>query len=146
MQLFKVVKTVKKLIYNTLYLYGGRKHGVKQEHYVDMEVKMSVIKVDNLTKIYRQRQRKSGLLAAIKTLFLDDTVYKTAVDDVSEFVLTQRKSALSEDDVEETVTWDTVCSRMPDELFKKYGLYRRRDVVNILVFADCDDEPDFEED
>lgn len=65
---------------------------------------------------------------------------------VSEFILSQRKSALSEDDVEETVTWDMVYSRMPDELFKKHGLYRRRDVVNILVFADCDDEPDFEED
>lgn len=44
---------------------------------------MSVIKVENLTKIYRQRQRQSGLLAAIKTLFRDDTIYKTAVDDVS---------------------------------------------------------------
>lgn len=44
---------------------------------------MSVIKVDNLTKIYLRRQRKAGVLAAIKTLFRDDTVYKTAVDDVS---------------------------------------------------------------
>lgn len=44
---------------------------------------MNAITVNSLTKIYKQRQRKSGFVAAIKTFFHDDTVYKTAVDDVS---------------------------------------------------------------
>lgn len=44
---------------------------------------MSVIEVKGLTKIYRQRQRQSGFFAALKTLLIDDTIYKTAVDDVS---------------------------------------------------------------
>lgn len=44
---------------------------------------MDVIKVDSLTKIYRQRQKAPGFIAAVKTLFQDDTVFKTAVDEIS---------------------------------------------------------------
>lgn len=44
---------------------------------------MSIIKVEELTKIYRQRQRGSGFVAAVKTLIREDTVYKTAVDNIS---------------------------------------------------------------
>lgn len=49
-----------------------------------MEVNiLNAITVNNLTKIYQQRQRKPGFVAALKTFFQDDTVYKTAVDDIS---------------------------------------------------------------
>ncbi len=44
---------------------------------------MNAITVNNLTKIYKQRQRKPGFIAALKTFFQDDTVLKTAVDDIS---------------------------------------------------------------
>jgi ABC-2 type transport system ATP-binding protein len=44
---------------------------------------LNVITVNNLSKIYRQRQRKPGFIAAVKTFFQDDTVYKTAVNDIS---------------------------------------------------------------
>ena len=44
---------------------------------------MDAIIVNNLTKIYKQRQRQSGFIAALKTFFQDDTVLKIAVDDVS---------------------------------------------------------------
>ena len=33
-----------------------------------------------------------------------------------------------------------------EELFEKHGLHRRHDVTNYLVFVDCDDEPEIEED
>lgn len=39
--------------------------------------------VNHLTKIYKQRQRQPGLISALKTFFIDDTIYKTAVDDIS---------------------------------------------------------------
>lgn len=44
---------------------------------------MNAIDVRGLTKIYRQRQRKSGIVAAVKSLFKEDYTYKTAVDDIS---------------------------------------------------------------
>jgi ABC-2 type transport system ATP-binding protein len=44
---------------------------------------LDAIIVNNLTKIYKQRQRQPGFIAALKTFFQDDTVLKTAVDDVS---------------------------------------------------------------
>ena len=44
---------------------------------------LNVITANNLTKIYQQRQRQPGFISAIKTLFNDDTVLKTAVDGVS---------------------------------------------------------------
>lgn len=49
-----------------------------------MEVNiLNVIAVNNLTKIYRQRQRQPGFIAALKTFFQDDTIFKTAVDDIN---------------------------------------------------------------
>lgn len=44
---------------------------------------MNIIKVESLTKIYKQRVKPPGFLASLKTFFHDDTVYKTAVDEVS---------------------------------------------------------------
>ena len=44
---------------------------------------MDVIKVESLTKIYKQRVKPPGFVSALKTFFHDDTVYKTAVDKVS---------------------------------------------------------------
>lgn len=44
---------------------------------------MDIIRVDHLTKIYKQQQRPSGFVAALKSLFTSDIVYKKAVDDVS---------------------------------------------------------------
>lgn len=44
---------------------------------------LNTIVVDHLTKIYKQRQRQPGLISALKTFFIDDTIYKTAVDDIS---------------------------------------------------------------
>lgn len=44
---------------------------------------MAVIEVERLTKVYRQQQRPSGFIAAVKSLFTSDIVYKTAVDDIS---------------------------------------------------------------
>lgn len=44
---------------------------------------MEDIVVNNLTKIYKQRKRQPGFLAALKTFFQDDTIFKTAVEDVS---------------------------------------------------------------
>ena len=41
---------------------------------------------------------------------------------------------------------EVIYGGMPDELFEKHGLHRRRDVTNYLVFVDCDDEPEIEED
>lgn len=67
-------------------------------------------------------------------------------DAVSEYVTEQKKVVPPEDDEEGTVTWDKIYSHMPDELFEKHGLHRRRDTVNYLFFVDCDDEPKFEED
>ncbi|MCL2050377.1 MAG: ATP-binding cassette domain-containing protein [Lachnospiraceae bacterium] len=43
---------------------------------------MNVITVNNLTKIYQQRKRQPGFVAALKTFFQDDIVYKTAVDNI----------------------------------------------------------------
>lgn len=65
---------------------------------------------------------------------------------VNEYVTEQKRAVPPEDDEEETVTWDKVYSHMPDELFEKHGLHRRRDTVNYLVFVDCDEEPEYEED
>lgn len=67
-------------------------------------------------------------------------------DAVGEYVTEQKKAVPLEDDEEEAVTWDKIYSHMPDELFEKHGLHRRRDTVNYLFFVDCDDEPKFEED
>ena len=44
---------------------------------------MAIIRVDHLTKIYKQQQRLSGFVAAVKSLFTSDIVYKKAVNDVS---------------------------------------------------------------
>ncbi|MBS5842953.1 MAG: ATP-binding cassette domain-containing protein [Clostridiales bacterium] len=44
---------------------------------------MNTIVVNNLTKIYKQRQRQPGFVSALKTFFKNDTIYKTAVDNVS---------------------------------------------------------------
>lgn len=44
---------------------------------------LNAIIVNDLTKIYKQRQRQPGFIAALKTFFEDDTIYKTAVDDIS---------------------------------------------------------------
>ena len=44
---------------------------------------MNAIEVEFLTKIYKQRQKPPGFVAALKTFFVDDTVFKTAVDDIS---------------------------------------------------------------
>ena len=65
---------------------------------------------------------------------------------VNEYVTEQKRAVPPEDDEAETVTWDKVYSHMPHELFEKHGLHRRHDVTNYLVFVDCDDEPDIEED
>lgn len=67
-------------------------------------------------------------------------------DAISEYVTEQKKTIPLEDDEEATVTWDKIYSHMPDELFEKHGLHRRHDVTNYLVFVDCDDEPEIEED
>lgn len=67
-------------------------------------------------------------------------------DAVSEYVTEQRKTIPPDDEEEEAVTWDKIYSHMPDELFEKHGLHRRRDTVNYLIFVDCDEEPKFEED
>lgn len=39
-----------------------------------------MIKVNNLTKIYRTKEKKPGLLAAVKTLVKDEQIYSLAVD------------------------------------------------------------------
>lgn len=44
---------------------------------------MAVIKVDGLTKIYRQQKKQSGFLSSIISLFDSDIHYKTAVDNIS---------------------------------------------------------------
>ena len=67
-------------------------------------------------------------------------------DAVNEYVTEQKKAVPPDDDEEESVTWDKIYLHMPDELFEKHGLHRRRDIVNYLVFVDCGDEPEFEED
>lgn len=67
---------------------------------------------------------------------------REALEDAVKDYVSEQKNKLDED---ETITWMDIYKDMPDAFFKKHGLYRRSDAVNLLYMADCDDVPFDEE-
>lgn len=45
--------------------------------------KVNAINVNNLTKIYRQKQREPGILKAMRSLLREEYIYKTAVENIN---------------------------------------------------------------
>ena len=65
---------------------------------------------------------------------------------VNEYVLAHKSDIpIDEDEETESLTWGKILSSMTDEDFAKYGLHRRKSVVNLIMTLDCDEKPNIEE-